>query len=71
MQENSIVLKMEITSLFHHLRQKHTVKNNWAMKEKMLAASDARPKFKQMAQPCIAGALVNCTSCKWKSKRWV
>lgn len=46
MQENSIVRKMEITSLFHHLRQKHTVKNYWATKEKMLAASDARPKFK-------------------------
>lgn len=49
---------MEITSLIHHLRQKHTVKNNRATKEKMLASSDARPKFKQMTQPRIAAALV-------------
>lgn len=60
------------TNLFH-LKQKHTVEYNQAMKvhkEEILAVGDVRPKSKRMTQLSITGALA-CTPYDKKSKRWM
>lgn len=38
--KKQFLLKVETTNLFHHMRKNHTIQQNQATKERMLAADD-------------------------------